>query len=94
MTRHGLDPTAAPSTILVVENAGTPVERLLSRSDAVVAILAELPQPWPVFAALARFIPRGLRDLVYRAVARYRYRIWGRLDACPIPTAEERSRFV
>jgi predicted DCC family thiol-disulfide oxidoreductase YuxK len=40
------------------------------------------------------WLPRPLRDLGYRLVARYRYRIWGRFDTCPIPTAQERERFL
>jgi len=94
MARHGLDPTLGPSSILVVENAGTPSEQFRTRSDAVLALLAQLPAPWPALAALGRLIPRALRDLAYRLIAHYRYRIWGRLDACPIPTAEERRRFL
>jgi len=94
MARHGLDPAQASNSILVVENSGMPVERLLTRSDAVLALLAQLPAPWPALAALGRLIPRALRDLAYRLIAHYRYRIWGRLDACPIPTAEERRRFL
>ena len=94
MARHSLDPALAPNSILVVEHAGAPGEQLRTRSDAVLALLAQLPAPWPAVAALGRLIPRALRDLAYRLVARHRYRIWGRLDACPIPTAEERSRFL
>jgi predicted DCC family thiol-disulfide oxidoreductase YuxK len=97
LSRHNLDSTTAtptPNTILVAESLGTPTERLLTRSDAVLAILRQLPQPWPVFATICRIVPRPLRDLVYRLIARYRYRIWGRLDTCPIPTAQERSRFL
>jgi len=37
---------------------------------------------------------RPLRDLGYRLNARWRYRIWGRLESCPAPTAEERGRFL
>jgi predicted DCC family thiol-disulfide oxidoreductase YuxK len=95
--RHGLDPAVAvgnSGTILVALALETPAERLLIRSDAVIAMLRQLPSPWPTFAAVLRIIPRPLRDLAYRLVARFRYRIWGRLDACPIPTAQERARFL
>jgi predicted DCC family thiol-disulfide oxidoreductase YuxK len=57
-------------------------------------MLAALPGPWPAVAALMSWIPRPLGDLAYRLVARYRYRIWGRLDACPIPTDAERAKFL
>lgn len=94
-TENGLSsPTSGPSTILVVRNPDTPVEQVLVRSGAAIAMLRELPQPWPAVAALMSWLPRPLRDLGYRLVARYRYRIWGRFDTCPIPTAQERERFL
>jgi predicted DCC family thiol-disulfide oxidoreductase YuxK len=94
-TENGLgSPTLAPSTILVVSNPDTPVEQVLVRSDAAIAMLHRLPRPWPAVAAGMRWIPRSLRDLGYRLVARVRYRIWGRLETCPIPTAQERKRFL
>jgi predicted DCC family thiol-disulfide oxidoreductase YuxK len=86
--------TLAPSTILVVSDPDTPVEQVLVRSEAAIAILRQLPRPWPAVAAIMRWIPRPVRDLGYWLVARYRYRIWGRLETCPIPTAQERSRFL
>jgi predicted DCC family thiol-disulfide oxidoreductase YuxK len=95
--RHGfavLDPATGPGTILVVRDTGCPEEHLLVRSDAVVAVLHELPQPWPVAATILKLIPRPLRDLGYRLIARWRYRIWGRLESCPVPTTQERERFL
>jgi predicted DCC family thiol-disulfide oxidoreductase YuxK len=87
-------PTLAPSTVLVVSDLQGPAEQVLVRSDAAIAMLRELPRPWPAIAAIFRIVPRPLRDLGYRLVARFRYRIWGRLETCPIPTAQERIRFL
>ncbi len=92
LARHHIAP--APSSILVVRNSGTPLEQILTRSSAAIALLAALPQPWPAVAAILRVVPRPLRDLGYRLIARNRYRIAGRLDACPIPTPGERARFL
>jgi predicted DCC family thiol-disulfide oxidoreductase YuxK len=39
-------------------------------------------------------IPRLLRDIGYRFVARYRYAIFGKKDACRMPGAAERERFL
>jgi len=97
LARHGLDATAAAGnsgSILVGVDLDGPAARLLFRSDAVLALLRQLPSPWPGVAAALAIIPRLLRDLAYRLIARWRYRIWGRLENCPIPTAEERSRFL
>jgi predicted DCC family thiol-disulfide oxidoreductase YuxK len=60
----------------------------------VVALLLELPRPWPAVAILLRTVPRPLRDLGYRLIARWRYRIWERLESCPVPTPDERARFL
>src|ERR1035437_4113156 len=97
LARHGfavLDPVTGPGTILVVRDTGCPEERVLVRSDAVVALLNELPRPWPVAATILKLIPRPLRDLGYRLIARWRYRIWGRLESSPMPTAKDRARFL
>jgi predicted DCC family thiol-disulfide oxidoreductase YuxK len=85
---------ATPETILVVRDTGGAAESVLVRSDAVVALLRELPRPWPWVGVALRLIPRAVRDLGYRLVARWRYRIWGRLESCPVPSAEERERFL
>lgn len=92
LARHNLAPD--PSSILVLRNTGTPAEQLLMRSEAAIAMLAALPPPWPAAAAALRIIPRPLRDLGYRIVARIRYRLAGRLESCPVPTPAERARFL
>lgn len=97
VARHVLEPAVAgsgPGTLLVVRDAGGQAESVLERSDAVLAVLRELPRPWPRLGMALRWVPRPARDLGYRVVARLRYRIWGRLESCPVPTAEERARFL
>lgn len=84
---------AADATVLLVEAPASPRERVRTRSDAALRILAELGGPWRL-AALARAIPRPLRDAVYRFIAARRTRGFGRLDRCRIPTAAERDRFL
>ncbi len=39
-------------------------------------------------------VPRPIRDWVYDWVARTRYRVFGKFDACRIPSPEQRSRFL
>jgi predicted DCC family thiol-disulfide oxidoreductase YuxK len=85
---------SGPGTILAVEDADGPAEKLQAGSDAVAAMLRELPRPWPAVGLGLRWVPRPMRELGYRIVARWRYRIWGRLESCPLPTVEERERFL
>ncbi|MGQ0696615.1 MAG: thiol-disulfide oxidoreductase DCC family protein [Panacagrimonas sp.] len=67
--------------------------RLLRESDAALHVLSHLAAPWR-WLAVFRFVPRGLRDSVYRAIGTRRYRWWGRSEACiPIP-ATTRTRFL
>jgi predicted DCC family thiol-disulfide oxidoreductase YuxK len=49
---------------------------------------------WRGAGGLLNFIPRRLRDWGYGIVARNRYRIFGRYDACPMPSEETRARFL
>jgi len=90
MAQHRI-PESGPDSLLVFRNADEPP---LTRSQATLACLREMPQPWPTVAAIARLIPRPLRDLVYRFIGRIRYRISGRYSVCPIPTAAERAHFL
>jgi predicted DCC family thiol-disulfide oxidoreductase YuxK len=49
---------------------------------------------WRLARLLLQLVPRPLRDRGYRVVARYRYRIFGRYDTCPMPTGKTRTRFL
>jgi predicted DCC family thiol-disulfide oxidoreductase YuxK len=64
------------------------------RSDAVIQLFKGLGWPWRILAAAALF-PRGWRDAWYDAFAARRAAIARRLQlACPLPTIEERGRFL
>lgn len=93
LARHGADARDL-DTVYVVLNAGQADEQLLPRSDAVIFILQQLGGIWRPAALAVRLLPRPLRDWGYRLVARNRYRIFGRYDACPLPSADTRSRFL
>ena len=65
----------------------------LLKSDAVLEIARLLPAPW-AWAVAFKIVPRVMRDFVYDLVARSRYSIFGRRDACWLPTPELRTRFL
>ena len=79
-------------TLVYVECDGD-TERVSLRSEAAFRLAAQLDSGWRRLTWL-RPLPRALTDLAYRLFARLRYRIFGKLDACPLPSAEERSRFL
>jgi predicted DCC family thiol-disulfide oxidoreductase YuxK len=85
--RFGIDPSN-PDTLIVCKG-----DKVLRDSDAVFAIWHGLGWPWRALSVL-KFVPRAVRDPVYRWVARNRYRIFGKREACWIPTPEQRARVL
>jgi predicted DCC family thiol-disulfide oxidoreductase YuxK len=79
-------------TMVLVETCGD-VETVRLRSDAIFAT-CELLDPPPAWLPWVRWLPRPLADVAYRIFARLRYRVFGRYDACRVPTPEERERFL
>lgn len=75
-------------TILVLDRG-----RVLTESEAAIAIPAGLGWPWRIVAAL-RVVPRPLRDSVYRWVARNRFRWFGRRRTCWVPAPADSDRIV
>jgi predicted DCC family thiol-disulfide oxidoreductase YuxK len=49
---------------------------------------------WRLTGTLLHVIPRALREWGYKMVARNRYRIFGRYEACPVPSQDTRDRFL
>jgi predicted DCC family thiol-disulfide oxidoreductase YuxK len=93
LQRHGIDPNDL-DTLQVVENFEQPDEFVLQRTDAVLRAGRELGGLWSILAALARIVPRPLRDLFYRFVAKNRYRVFGKYDTCMLPEPNQRSKFL
>lgn len=94
MEPTGNGQSSGPGSIVVVLGMESATPQVLLHSNAVIAMLRELPRPWPISGAMLWCIPRPLRDWGYSLIARWRYRIWGRLESCPLPTEEERARFL
>lgn len=93
LQRHGINPTDL-DTVYLVLNGNSSEESLRSRSEAVLLVLKQLGGTWGSAAAVFRLIPSPLRDVLYRAIARKRYKIFGRHDTCPLPSADTRDRFL
>ena len=65
--------------------------RVFFKSDALIEIARALGGWW-LIPALARFIPKPLRDLGYVLIANNRYRISGKSESCTLPDPELRKR--
>ncbi|SDD61675.1 Predicted thiol-disulfide oxidoreductase YuxK, DCC family [Paenibacillus sp. UNCCL117] len=87
LRQHGLE-GATPDTFVLVQQG-----RAFTRSTAGLRVLRELGGAWRLCYA-AIIVPAPLRDAVYSLFARHRYRLFGRTDACMIPSPEVRERFL
>jgi predicted DCC family thiol-disulfide oxidoreductase YuxK len=84
---HGLS-TDGLDTIVLIEDGAAFI-----RSAAALRTLRRLGLPWSLLYGFI-IVPRPLRDVVYRFVARRRYRWFGRRDACMAPTPDSCGRFL
>ncbi|KUJ80212.1 DUF393 domain-containing protein [Microbulbifer flavimaris] len=80
-------------TVLYLEQDDAGRLRVHEKSTAALRVIGQLPAPWGALA-LFRIVPRSVRDWLYDKVARNRYRLFGRLEECRLPTAAEKPRFL
>ena len=90
---RGLNP-ADLDTVYAVADWQGPSEQVVARSRAVFHVLGALGGAWHTLARLGLLMPATVADGVYRAIARVRYPLFGRLESCPIPPPEWRDRFL
>jgi predicted DCC family thiol-disulfide oxidoreductase YuxK len=87
LAEHGLPPEGVESLILI---DGVTVS---THSTATLRIAKGLSFPWNL-AGTFLLVPRPVRDFFYRAVAKRRYKIAGKMAACSVPTPEQRDRIL
>lgn len=88
LQRYGIDPND-PLTFLLVENGEPHTD-----SDAALRIVRRFGFGWRVFAIAVGWVPRSLRNVLYRWLARNRYRLFGRKETCLVPSPKEARRFL
>jgi predicted DCC family thiol-disulfide oxidoreductase YuxK len=66
---------------------------LLIESNAALELASYLKAPY-YFAKYVRLVPKGLRDSVYRLLAKNRHRLIRNSNSCLLPSKEQRNRFL
>lgn len=84
---HGIDPTRTDSVILVEDG------KAYLHSTAALRIARKLDGMWSL-AYVFIVIPRPIRNVFYKLFAKNRYRLFGKQDACMMPTPDVRARFI
>jgi predicted DCC family thiol-disulfide oxidoreductase YuxK len=88
LMQHGVDPDD-PVTFLLVDDGAAYTD-----TDAALRVVSRFGTGWRIFAGIVRVIPSSLRNVLYRWIARNRYRFFGRRAACLVPNADEADRFL
>jgi predicted DCC family thiol-disulfide oxidoreductase YuxK len=81
------------STFYVVTNYQSASPEILSKARGALFVATALGWPWRA-AAVVGILPAPALEFLYDLVARYRYRVFGREDTCPLPPLEHRKRFI
>lgn len=81
-------PTTEFETFILVEG-----DIFHTKSDAVISIAGCL-KGFPKILVAAKMLPKFFRDFLYDLIARNRYKIFGKKQACRIPTPLEKSKFL
>ena len=75
-------------SVLLIEGG-----KLYTHSTAALRIARKLSGLWAILYAFI-IIPKPLRDIAYKLFAKNRYRLFGKREACRLPSPEERVRFL
>lgn len=84
---HGLD-AGDPASFLFADDSGA-----FTKTTGIIALARHLRRPARALALL-RIVPRPFRDWAYDRIARNRYALFGKREACLIPDAALRARFA
>lgn len=76
------------NSFILIEN-----NKVYKKSSAVLKIANKLGGLWKIFYPLI-IIPKFLRDFFYGLIAKNRYSLFGKKDACRIPTPELKQKFL
>nr|WP_307336926.1 thiol-disulfide oxidoreductase DCC family protein [Caldalkalibacillus uzonensis] len=81
-------PTDQLHSIVLIEGG-----HYYTESTAILRICKRLDGWWKGLYLFV-IIPKPIRDLLYRWFAKYRYKLFGKNEACVIPAPEIRNRFL
>jgi predicted DCC family thiol-disulfide oxidoreductase YuxK len=82
------------STVLFLPATDTRAASVQVHSDAVLTVLRLLGGGWAVVGVVGLIVPRWIRDHAYKAFARRRFQLFGRVTACDVWPAEWRARML
>lgn len=82
------------STVLYMPATATREASVQIHSDAALSVLRLLGGGWAVLGVLGHIVPRWIRDGAYKAFAKRRFQLFGRVDACQLWPPDWRARIL
>ena len=82
------------STVLYLPATATRAASVQIHSDAALTVLRILGGGWTVLGTLGLIVPRWIRDGAYKAFAKRRFQLFGRVDACQLWPPAWRTRIL
>jgi len=93
LVKHGKNPDDLDTMYLVLEYRH-PSERLIARGRGAVMVLQQLGAGSGLLGAILSILPNFLLNFGYNIVAKNRNRIFGKYQSCPLPTPQQRQKFI
>lgn len=81
--------TEKVDSVILIE----PGQAYYIKSDAALQIGRHI-KGYRTLSKVLQLIPRGLRNIVYDLIAKYRYAWFGKKDQCMVPTPELKAKFL
>lgn len=87
LAENGINKIETDSVVLIEDG------KVYTYSTAALKIARKLSGAWSWFYGFI-VVPSFVRDVFYKLFAKYRYKMFGKKDACMLPTPEIRARFL
>jgi len=68
--------------------------KLYKRTEAIKKVIRNLKSPFFIIYYILAITPEFLREYFYKLFAKNRYKWFGKLDDCKIPSAKNKERFL
>jgi predicted DCC family thiol-disulfide oxidoreductase YuxK len=82
------------STVLYMPATASSEARVQVHSDAALSVLRLLGGVWALLGVLGLIVPRWIRDAAYKAFAKRRFQLFGKVEMCQLWPAEWRARML
>jgi len=89
LAERNINPQETDSIVLIEPNVA-----YYTRSSAAIEIAKELGGLWSLISAFNYILPENIRDSIYGFIAKNRYKWFGKKDECPLPTPEQKRKFI